>query len=343
MNTVFLEACRGQDVAYTPVWIMRQAGRYLPQYQAVRAHLDFLTLCKTPELAVKVTLQPVDILGVDAAILFSDILIPVEAMGMRLSFSEKQGPLLNEPIRNKSAVERLIVPDTEEDMPFVIETIKILRRELENKVPLIGFSGAPFTLATYMVEGGTSKNFLNTKKMMFQHNGVFSYLMEKLTDMVISYLSAQIKAGVQAVQLFDTWAGVLSPIDYKNFVLPYVKKINAELKKQEVPLIYFVNNCAGVLKEVKKSGADVVGIDWRIDLGDAIKKLGKKIVVQGNLDPCALFLSQEELEERIKDVLWKGEAAKGHIFNLGHGILPDTPVNNVIAMVEAVHRYGSND
>lgn len=343
MNTVFLEACRGQDVAYTPVWIMRQAGRYLPQYQAVRAHLDFLTLCKTPELAVKVTLQPVDILGVDAAILFSDILIPVEAMGMRLSFSEKQGPLLNEPIRNKSAVDRLIVPDTEEDMPFVIETIKILRRELENKVPLIGFSGAPFTLATYMVEGGTSKNFLNTKKMMFQHNGVFSYLMEKLTDMVISYLSAQIKAGAQAVQLFDTWAGVLAPIDYKNFVLPYVKKINAELRKQEVPLIYFVNNCAGVLKEVKKSGADVVGIDWKIDLGDAIKKLGKKIVVQGNLDPCALFLSQEELEERIKDVLWKGEAAKGHIFNLGHGILPDTPVENVIALVEAVHRYGRKE
>jgi uroporphyrinogen decarboxylase len=343
MNTVFLEACRGQDVAYTPVWIMRQAGRYLPQYQAVRAHLDFLTLCKTPELAVKVTLQPVDILGVDAAILFSDILIPVEAMGMRLSFSEKQGPLLNEPIRNKSAVERLIVPDTEEDMPFVIETIKILRRKLENKVPLIGFSGAPFTLATYMIEGGTSKNFLNTKKMMFQHNGVFSYLMEKLTDMVISYLSAQIKAGAQAVQLFDTWAGVLAPVDYKNFVLPYVKKINAELKKQEVPLIYFVNNCAGVLKEVKKSGADVIGIDWRIDLGDAIKKLGKKIVVQGNLDPCALFLSREELEERIKDVLWKGEAAKGHIFNLGHGILPDTPVENVIALVEAVHRYGRKE
>ena len=179
--------------------------------------------------------------------------------------------------------------------------------------------------------------------MMFQHNGVFSYLMEKLTDMVISYLSAQIKAGAQAVQLFDTWAGVLSPIDYKNFALPYVKKINAELKKQGVPLIYFVNNCAGVLKEVKKSGADVIGIDWRIDLGDAIKRLGKKIVVQGNLDPCALFLSREELEERIKDVLWKGEAAKGHIFNLGHGILPDTPVENVIALVEAVHRYGRKE
>jgi uroporphyrinogen decarboxylase len=343
MNTIFLEACRGEEVAYAPVWIMRQAGRYLPQYQAVRSQIDFLTLCKTPELAAKVTLQPVEVLGVDAAILFSDILIPVEAMGMRLSFSDKQGPLLSEPIRNKSAVERLIVPDTEEDMPYTIETIKILRRELEQKVPLIGFSGAPFTLATYMIEGGTSKNFLHTKKMMFQHNGVFSYLMEKLTEMVISYLTAQIKAGAQAVQLFDTWAGVLTPIDYKNIILPYIKKIIAELKKQEVPIIYFVNNCAGMLKEVKKSGADVIGIDWRIDLGDAIKRLGKKIVVQGNLDPCALFLSKEELEERIKDILWKGEAAKGHIFNLGHGILPDTPVENVIAMVEAVHRYGKKE
>ena len=343
MNTIFLEACRGEEVAYTPVWIMRQAGRYLPQYQTVRSQIDFLTLCKTPELAAKVTLQPVEVLGVDAAILFSDILIPVEAMGMRLSFSDKQGPLLSEPIRTKSAVERLIVPDTEEDMPYTIETIKILRRELEQKVPLIGFSGAPFTLATYMIEGGTSKNFFHTKKMMFQHNGVFSYLMEKLTEMVISYLTAQIKAGAQAVQLFDTWAGVLTPIDYKNLILPYIKKINSELKKQEVPLIYFVNNCAGILKEVKKSGADVIGIDWRIDLADAIKRLGKKIVVQGNLDPCALFLSQEELEERIKDVLWKGEVAKGHIFNLGHGILPETPVENVIAMVEAVHRYGSKE
>lgn len=343
MNTIFLEACRGEDVAYTPVWIMRQAGRYLPQYQAVRSQLDFLTLCKTPELAAKVTLQPVDVLGVDAAILFSDILIPVEAMGMRLSFSDKQGPQLSEPIRNKSAVERLIIPDTEEDMPYTIETIKILRRELEQKVPLIGFSGAPFTLATYMIEGGTSKNFLHTKKMMFQHNGVFNYLMEKLTEMVISYLTAQIKAGAQAVQLFDTWAGVLTPIDYKKLILPHIKKIIAELKKQKVPVIYFVNNCAGMLKEVKKSGADVIGIDWRIDLGDAIKRLGKKIVVQGNLDPCALFLSQEELEERIKDILWKGEAAKGHIFNLGHGILPDTPVESVIAMVEAVHQYGRKD
>jgi uroporphyrinogen decarboxylase len=318
---------------------MRQAGRYLPQYQAVRANVDFLSLCKTPELAAEVTLQPIEILGVDAAILFSDILIPVEAMGMSLEFPEKYGPTLSEPIRNKSAVDRLIVPDTEDDMPFIIETIKILREKLENKVPLIGFSGAPFTLATYMIEGGSSKNFINTKKMMFQNNRLFNYLMDKLTLTVISYLSAQIRAGVQAVQIFDTWAGVLTPFDYKEVVLPYVKKAISELKKEGVPIIYFANDCAGIIKEIRKSGADVIGIDWKIDIGDAIKKLGKKVVVQGNLDPCALFLSKEEIEERVKDILWKGESAKGHIFNLGHGILPETPVENAIALVEAVHKY----
>jgi uroporphyrinogen decarboxylase len=341
MRDIFLRACRGEEVDYTPVWIMRQAGRYLPEYRAVRSNIDFLTLCKNPRLAAEVTLQPVDILGVDAAILFSDILIPVEAMGMRLEFSDKEGPVLGEPIRSKSAVEKLIVPDVEEDLPFIFDTIKILRKELEHKVPLIGFSGAPFTLATYMIEGGTSKNFLNTKKMMFQSGPVFHYLMEKLTDMIVSYLSAQIKTGAQAVQIFDTWAGILTPGDYKQFAFPYVRKAITELKKEGVPIIYFVNNCAGILQEIKKTGADVIGIDWRIDLSDAIKKLGKKIVVQGNLDPCALFLPKEKLEDRVKDILWKGDAAKGHIFNLGHGVLPQTPVENVIALVDAVHTYGA--
>jgi uroporphyrinogen decarboxylase len=194
-----------------------------------------------------------------------------------------------------------------------------------------------------MIEGRTSKNFLHTKKMMFQHSGVFSYLMEKLTITVVSYLSSQIKAGAQAVQIFDTWAGMLAPVEYKEFALPYVKKAISELKKEGVPIIYFINDCAGILKEVKKSGADVIGIDWRIDMSDAIKRLGKKVVVQGNLDPCELFLPKEKLEERIKDILWKGESAKGHIFNLGHGILPETPVENVIAMIEAVHKYGRKE
>lgn len=337
MNDTFLKACRGEAVPYTPVWIMRQAGRYLPDYQEVRANVDFLTLCKTPELAAKVTLQPIQRLGVDAAILFCDILIPVEAMGMHLEFSDKKGPVLGDPVRNKSAVERLIVPDTEDSMPFVLEAIKILRREL--KVPLIGFSGAPFTLATYMIEGGSSKTFLNTKKMMFQNPGVFSLLMDKISTTVISYLSAQINAGVQAVQLFDTWAGILSSEDYREFVLPYVKKIISELKKGEVPVIYFVNDCAGILKEVRKTGADVIGVDWRVDLKDAITKLGKKYAVQGNLDPYALFLPKERLEDRVKDILAKGESAKGHIFNLGHGIFPEAPLENAIALVEAVHKF----
>lgn len=340
MNDIFLRACRGEKVEYTPVWLMRQAGRYLPEYQAIRAQVDFLTLCKNPKLAATVTLQPVDILGVDAAILFSDILIPLEPMGMRLEFSDKEGPLLSEPVRNKSAAERLIIPDVEEDLPFVFDTIRVLRKELERKVPLIGFSGAPFTLATYMIEGGTSKNFMHTKKLMFQNSAVFRYLMDKITDVVTAYLAAQIKAGAQAVQIFDSWAGILAPADYKKFALPYVKKVISELKREDVPVIYFVNNCAGLLKEIRQSGAHITGIDWRVDIGDAVKRLGKKCVVQGNLDPCALFLPREKIEERVKDILWKGETARGHIFNLGHGILPQTPVENVIAMVEAVHTYG---
>jgi len=224
-------------------------------------------------------------------------------------------------------------------MPFVLETIRRLRAELT--VPLIGFSGAPFTLATYMVEGGSSKNFLNTKKMMFQNPGLFQAFMEKITMTVISYLSSQIKAGAQAVQIFDTWAGVLSPEDYREFAMPYVKTAVSELRKEGVPIIYFVNDCSAVLGDIKKSAADVIGIDWRIDLREAIKKLGKKFVVQGNLDPCALFLPKEKIEDRVKDILWKGEFAKGHIFNLGHGILPETPVENAQAMVEAVHKYSA--
>jgi len=337
MNDTFLKACRGEPVPYTPVWIMRQAGRYLPEYRSVRAEVDFLTLCKTPELAAKVTRQPVDILGVDAAILFSDILIPVEAMGMRLEFSDRRGPVLSEPVRNKSVIDRLTIPDTEDSMPFILETIRILRSSLD--VPLIGFSGAPFTLATYMIEGGGAKNFLHTKRMMFQHPGSFHLLMDKVTMTVITYLTSQIRAGVQAVQIFDTWAGALSPEDYREFALPYVKRTISDVRKEGVPIIYFVNECAGLLKDIRKTGADVIGIDWRVDLHDAIKGLGKRFSVQGNLDPCALFLPKERMEDKVKAILYKGEFARGHIFNLGHGILPDTPVDNAIAMVEAVHKF----
>jgi uroporphyrinogen decarboxylase len=335
MNDTFLRACRGKEVEHTPVWLMRQAGRYMKEYQEVRAQVDFLTLCKTPELAAKVTLQPVEKLGVDAAILFSDILVTVEAMGMDLQFHEKRGPVLNDPIRTRTQVERLIVPDPEDELSYVMETIKILRKKLE--VPLIGFSGAPFTLATYMIEGGSSKNFLNTKKMMYQSPSLFNELMDMISASVQSYLAAQIKAGAQAVQLFDSWAGVLSPRDYSEYVLPYVKNIISVIKKRKVPVIYFVNNCGSLLREVKRAGANVIGVDWRIDIKDAIKAIGKRYAVQGNLDPIALFLPEDKIRDRVADILEKGRAAKGHIFNLGHGILPETPVEAAQAMVRAVH------
>jgi uroporphyrinogen decarboxylase len=319
---------------------MRQAGRYMREYQEVRAKVDFLTLCKTPDLAAQVTLQPVDILGVDAAILFSDILIPVEAMGMNLTFTEKKGPVLSDPVRTKSSVDRLIVPDTEDSMPFVIETIRILRQELENKVPLIGFSGAPFTLATYIIEGGSSRNFIHTKRMLYQNPGLFRGLMDKISSTVIEYLSAQVRAGAQTVQLFDSWAGILSPLDFEEFIFPFVKNIIKDIKKLDVPVIYFVNNCSGLLHIIKKSGADVIGIDWRVDIGKAVRTLGEKVSVQGNLDPCVLLGTREHVEERVRDIIDKSSGARGHIFNLGHGILPETPVENAIAMVEAVHKFG---
>ena len=348
MNDVFLKACRGEKVPYTPVWIMRQAGRYLKQYQKIRKKVDFLTLCKSPELAAEVTVQPVDALGVDAAILFSDILIPVEAMGLRLAFLEKKGPVLSPPVRGKASVKRLSVPDVESDLNFVMETIKILRKELSNRVPLIGFSGAPFTTATYMIEGGTSRNFHLTKKMIFQSPDLYASLMDKVTRTVKEYLKAQISAGVQAVQLFDTWAGLFSPQDYRNFVLPYVKEVIDGLRKwqdaesrERIPVIYFAGECAGLLEEIKECNADVFGIDWRINIDEAVKKFGSDVSVQGNLDPFALFLSREEIKERAADVLNRASSARGHIFNLGHGILAETPVESVVALVEGVHELSS--
>jgi|Deesub1362A_J573_1020465.scaffolds.fasta_scaffold00396_9 uroporphyrinogen decarboxylase len=341
MNDTFLKACRGESVPYTPVWLMRQAGRYLRQYQKIRKKVDFLTLCKTPELAAEVTIQPIEALGVDAAILFSDILIPVEAMGMALRFYEKRGPVFKNPVRRRQDVERLLIPEPEEALSFVMDTIRLLRREL--KVPLIGFSGAPFTLATYMIEGGTSKNFLLTKRMIFESPEVYRSLMEKITETVTRYLKAQISAGAQAVQLFDTWAGVLSPHDYREYALPYVKSVIGAIKSiaSGVPVIYFVGQCAGLLEEIRGCGADVIGVDWRINLDDAIKRLGRRFAVQGNLDPCALFLPPAEIEGRIRDILRRASSSRGHIFNLGHGVLPETPVENVVAMVEMVHRLSS--
>ncbi len=345
MNDTFLKACRGEDVPYTPIWIMRQAGRYLPEYRAVRGKADFLTMCKTPELAAEVTLQPVDILNVDAAILFSDILIPCEAMGQGLDFQESMGPILSPAIRDDNTVKKLSVPDPEDKMKFVMDTIRLLRKELADRVPLIGFAGAPFTTATYMIEGGTSKNFLNTKRMIYENPELYKSLMDKITATITGYLKAQISAGAQAVQIFDTWGGIFSPSDYRDHALSYVKKIISDLKqwmlaerREAVPVIYFVGETAGLLEEIKTSGADVFGIDWRINLDDAINRLGSDVIVQGNLDPLSMFLPHDKIEERVKDVLGRASSARGHIFNLGHGVVPQTSPENVIALVEMVHR-----
>ena len=316
---------------------MRQAGRYLPEYQAVRGNVTFLELCHNPELCTEVTLQPIDIFGFDAAILFSDILIPMEAMNLHLDFHEGRGPVFRDPVRDRKAVDNLIVPDPEETMPFVMETIRLLRREL--KVPLIGFSGAPFTLATYLIEGGSSKVFLETKKMMFREPQLYDALLSKITDCTSLYLQAQAKAGAQALQIFDSWAGVLAPGDFKRFALPYVQSIISDLRKvTDVPIIYFANNGATLLDYSKTAGADVLGLDWRINIKDAIDRVGNH-AVQGNLDPIALFLPKEELEDRIKRLLDDAAGARGHIFNLGHGILPQTPPEQARIAVEAVHRF----
>lgn len=334
----FLKACRREPVEYTPVWIMRQAGRYMKEYNDIRSKISFLELCKTPELAAKVTILPIDKLGVDAAILFSDILVPIEAMGMNLEFGDK-GPVLDPPVCSCSDIDKLIVPDPEQKVPFVMNTIRILRKELEGRVPLIGFSGAPFTLASYILEGGTSKNYIKFKTMMYQEPKAVHALLDKIAKTVILYLNAQIQAGAQAVQIFDSWAGALCPRDYEEFAKPYTQKVVEGIKHNGVPIIHYANDASTLLGQIKSIGVDVISIDWRIDIDSARAQLGDDVAIQGNLDPCALFLPPEKIEERVCDILQLAGNTPGHIFNLGHGILPPTPVENAVAMVEAVHKY----
>jgi uroporphyrinogen decarboxylase len=336
MNNRFLDACWGKPVDRTPVWLMRQAGRYLPQYMAVRSRCTFLELCKTPDLAAEVTIQPVDFLGVDAAILFSDILTPVEPMGLKLDFVP--GPVFENPVRTMADVERLRIPDPEADVPYVLEAIKILRRELEGKVPLIGFGGAPFTLACYMVEGKGSKDWATIKRMMYAAPEVYAALMEKVTMMDMEYLNAQIKAGAQAIQIFDTWGGVLSPADYERYVLPYTTKLINGLNRTETPVIHFVKGSGTMLPIVQKAGGNVMGLDWHFNLGAARDVLGPQMAVQGNLDPTVLYATHEVIEREIQRILDENAGRPGHIFNLGHGILPTVPPENAKFMVDTVHR-----
>jgi uroporphyrinogen decarboxylase len=302
----------------------------------VRSNCSFLDLCKTPELAAEVTIQPVDILGVDAAILFSDILTPVEPMGMALDFVP--GPVFENPVRTMADVEKLRIPQMEEDVPYVLETIRILRRELAAKVPLIGFGGAPFTLACYMVEGKGSKDFARIKQMMYAAPDVYAALMEKITAMDKEYLNAQIRAGAQAIQIFDTWGGILSPADYERYVLPYTTKLINGLDRIGIPVIHFVKGAGTMLDIVQKAGGDVMGLDWHVNLGKARDVLGDSMAVQGNLDPTVLYAPKETIEQEVKRILYENAGRPGLIFNLGHGILPTVPPDNAKFMVEAVHR-----
>ena len=334
---IFLRACRREETEYTPVWIMRQAGRFLKEYRSLRRRYDFLTLCKTPDLATQVTIMPIERLGVDAAIIFADILLPLEPMGINLEFSKGEGPVIHNPPRTRSEVEALRRIEADEDLSFVMEAITAVCRELKGHIPLIGFSGAPFTLASYLLEGGSTKDFTKTKSLMYQDPSCWHLLMEKLSEAIISYLNAQIRAGAGAVQVFDSWAGALSPQDYREFVLPHTQKVFQGLSP-DVPTIHFATGTSGILELMQEAGGDVIGIDWRIDLGEAWGRLGYNVGIQGNMDPVLLFGPQERIERAVGEILDKAGGRPGHIFNLGHGVLPTTPENNVITMVEVVHR-----
>ena len=337
MTSLFERACRRQPVSRPPVWVMRQAGRYLPEYRAVRQEVDFLTLCRTPHLAAKVTLQPITRFNFDAAIVFSDIMMPLEAMGVSLQFNP--GPVVQNPVRSVADVEALRVPDADEIAPYVMETLRILRRELPSETPLIGFAGAPLTLAAYLVEGKGSKDFAKLRAFLHSEPAAATALLQRLATCMARYLVNQVKAGAQAVQLFDSWAGILSRADYERFALPAIQTIMKELQPYNVPRIFFAQDAAALLPCLRATGADVFGIDWRTDLADARTILGTDVALQGNLDPAILHASAATVRRETQRVLRSAGETPGYIFNLGHGILPETPIDNVHAMLETVRSF----
>ncbi|HET7786303.1 MAG TPA: uroporphyrinogen decarboxylase [Myxococcales bacterium] len=342
MSFRFIDACRRRPVDRTPIWLMRQAGRYLPEYRAVRARVSFLELCKTPDLAAEVTLQPVDILGVDAAILFSDILVVCEAMGMKLIL-EDQGPQFPQPLRSQADVDKLRVADPEDDLGYVMEAIRRILGALGGRVPLIGFCGAPWTLAAYMIEGKTSRGFEKAKAALFSDEKLAHALLGKISDTLVAYLNAQLAAGAQALQIFDSWAGALGPEDYAKFGAPYIARVIAGLRRDPVdpqPVIVFGVETGELLGQLAATGADVVGVDWRVPLDDARGRVGPAVALQGNLDPATLFLPLREQQARVARVLELADrAGPGHVFNLGHGVMVGTPVENVKALVQQVHAH----
>ena len=336
----FIRACHREPVDCTPLWFMRQAGRYMPEYRALREKHSLLELCKTPELAVEVTLQPLKAYAVDAAILFADLLLPLEPMGAPFEFQAGEGPVVHSPVRTAKDVERLRIINPEEDLGYVLTAIRCLRRELDGKTPLIGFAGAPFTLASYLVEGGKSANYLTTKRLMYSEPAVWNALAGKLAEVVRRFLRAQVEAGAQAVQLFDSWAGALSPEDYAMFVEPHVAHVLQDVMTLGVPVIHFGTGTHSLLQLQKRAGGTVIGVDWRTPIELARQQLGFDVALQGNLDPVLLFAPRALLAERAKDLLTRAQGG-AHIFNLGHGILPQTDPDQVRFLCDWVHEQSA--
>ncbi len=342
-NDTFLRALQRQPTAYTPVWLMRQAGRYLPEYNQTRARAgDFLSLCKNPDLATEVTLQPLARFPLDAAILFSDILTVPDAMGLGLYFSQGEGPKFERPLREEWAIRDLTVPDPETHLRYVMDAVSQIRRALDNQVPLIGFSGSPFTLACYMIEGGSSQDFAQVKAMLYQRPELLHHILDVTARAVTVYLNAQIESGAQAVMIFDTWGGVLSHAAYHEFSLRYIERIVAGLKREHagaaVPNIVFTKGGGHWLESIAATGCDAVGLDWTVDIGLARERVGAKVALQGNLDPAVLFAAPEIIRAEVARILERFGPGSGHVFNLGHGIAQHTPPDHVSALVEAVHQ-----
>lgn len=343
-NDRYLRALAKQPVDRTPVWMMRQAGRYLPEYKEVRGQAgDFMSLCRNTELACEVTMQPLRRFDLDAAILFSDILTIPDAMGLGLYFEAGEGPKFKDPVRSMAAIKNLAVPDMEDELGYVMDAVRAIRRELNGSVPLIGFSGSPWTLATYMVEGGSTKNFSKVKQLMFADPEAMHTLLNVLADSVTQYLNAQIAAGAQSVMIFDTWGGVLSPRDYKAFSLAYMEKIVAGLTREadgrKVPVTLFTKNGGQWLEAMAASGADALGVDWTTDLSDARARVGSKVALQGNMDPSVLYAKPERIEQEVQSILQSYGSGTGHVFNLGHGIHPEVDPEHAAAFIEAIHKY----
>jgi uroporphyrinogen decarboxylase len=333
-----LAACRREPVDRTPVWFMRQAGRCLPAYRQLRTQYDILTLAKTPELCAQVTLMPIDTFQVDGAVMFADIMLPIEGMGVSLEIQPDIGPIIHQPIRSRAAVDALAIRDAAEATPFVLDAIRLIRRELAGgKAALIGFSGAPFTLACYMIEGRPSRDFAAAKALMFTDPPLWHALLEKVSEVVVRYLRAQVEAGVQILQLFDSWVGTLSPADYEEFVLPHTQRIFEGVKELGVPTIHFGTGNATLLDLMARAGGDVMSVDWRIPLDDAWERVGFDRAMQGNLEPALLVAPWDRIERGVRDVLRRAGGRRGHVFNLGHGVPAETPYDNLTRVVELVH------